>query len=418
MPWSPSPAYARYVLFLLFVVYVFNFIDRQILAILLEAIKHDLGASDTQMGFLSGFAFAFFYTCAGIPIARWADRGSRRTIIALGLAMWSAMTAASGFARSFAQLALARVGVGVGEAAGNPPAHSLLSDYFPPHRRATALGIYATGIYVGSMIALLGGGYILKYFDWRTAFFLVGLPGIPLALLVRLTVREPPRTGPAHGRGDGLAAVLRHVMARRSFVWIALAASCQALPGYSTLAWGPAFLGRVHHLSAVEIGTSMGLIVGFGGSAGAYLGGRLTDRLGRHDQRWYVLLSALVCLGAIPFAAGFLLADRTGLALASFVPACALSNMYVGPMLSMTQGLVPPHMRATASAILLFILNLIGLGAGPLVVGALSDALTPRLGAEGLRYALLVVVLMGVPAAAAFAMASRSLREDLRAGAG
>ena len=189
-----SIGYSYYVLGVLFVVYVFNFIDRQVLAILLEAIKKDLGASDTAMGFLSGFAFALFYTFAGIPIARWADRGSRRSIIALGsrrlerddrrLRVWRAASCSSPWPR---------VGVGVGEAAGSPPAHSLISDYFPPERRATALSIYAIGVYVGAMLAYLGGGLIVTHFDWRTAFLVVGLPGIPLALLVRFTVRELPR---------------------------------------------------------------------------------------------------------------------------------------------------------------------------------------------------------------------------------
>jgi MFS family permease len=208
-----SPGYSYYVLGVLFTVYVFNFIDRQVLAILLQPIKHDLQASDTEMGLLVGFAFVVFYTFAGIPIARWADRTSRRTVIALGLAVWSAMTAASGLARSFAQLALARVGVGIGEAAGSPPAHSLLSDYFPPERRATALSIYATGVYVGAMIAFMAGGYIREHFGWRLVFLLVGLPGIPLALLVRMTVRELPRGFsegvPANSEMVGIGDVIR-----------------------------------------------------------------------------------------------------------------------------------------------------------------------------------------------------------------
>jgi MFS family permease len=412
-----SSAYSYYVLGLLFVVYVFNFIDRQVLAILLEAVKRDLGASDTAMGFLSGFAFAVFYTFAGIPIARLADRGSRRTIIAVGLGVWSAMTAASGLARSFTQLALARVGVGIGEAAGSPPAHSLLSDYFPPERRATALSIYATGVYVGAMLAYLGGGWIVTHFDWRTAFFAVGLPGIPLAFLVRFTVRELPR-GHAEGRpveADNvpLGEVVRFLATRRSYLFILAGAASAALSGYGILAWGPAFLGRVHGMSSVTIGTWLGLAIGIGGSVGATLGGRLADRLGRRDQRWGMWLSAVFNVAALPFAAGFLMLDRVELAFACFVPFYMLASMYVGPMLSMTQALVKLRMRATASAILLFVLNLVGLGAGPLLVGVLNDLLAPRLGAEAIRYSLLCVALSGVPAGVFFLLASRTLREDL-----
>src|SRR5262245_5180834 len=209
-----SDSYRRYALSLLLDVYVFNFVDRQILNILAEAIRVDLGLSDTALGFLGGIAFAVFYTFAGIPIARWADRGVRRSIIALGLLGWSAMTAASGLARSFAHLALARVGVGLGEAACSPPAHSMLSDYYPPERRGTVFSIYALGIPIGSAIGTFAGGWIMEMFDWRTAFFVVGLPGIALAALVRLTLREPPRPPQAaasHAGRDTFVAVLRYM---------------------------------------------------------------------------------------------------------------------------------------------------------------------------------------------------------------
>jgi predicted MFS family arabinose efflux permease len=414
-----SIAYSRYVLAVLFVVYVFNFIDRQVLSILLDPIKQDLGVSDTAMGFLSGPAFALFYTFAGIPIARWADRASRRSIIALGLTLWSAMTAASGLARSFLQLALARVGVGIGEAAGSPPAHSLLSDYFAPERRATALAIYATGVYVGAMIAFLAGGYIRDHFDWRIAFIAVGLPGLPLALLVRFTVREPPRghseSGPADTRSAGMMEVIRFLLKRRSFVYIVAGACCQAMSGYGVLAWGPTFLGRVHQMGGVEIGIWFGLSIGLGGTLGATLGGAIADRLGARDQRWYMFLSAIVTLAGVPFVVGFLLLDDALLALLCFIPFYVLAAMYVGPMLSMTQGLVKLRMRATASAILLFMLNIFGLGAGPQLIGFLNDQLSDRFGLEAIRYSLLLVGIVGGLASIFFLQASRTLRQDLLA---
>ena len=413
-----TPGYANYVLGLLFFVYVFNFIDRQILAILLEAIKRDLGASDTAMGILSGFAFAVFYTFAGIPIARWADRGSRRSIIALGLGVWSAMTAASGLAQSFVQLALARVGVGVGEAAGSPPAHSLISDYFPPDKRATALSIYATGVYVGAMIAYLAGGYIVEYFNWRTAFFVVGLPGVVLAFLVRFTIRELPR-GFSEARRTAVepvstGEVLRFLATQRSFVLITMGGAVQSLSGYGVLAWGPTFLRRVHGMGSIEIGTWLGLIIGVGGAIGAYAGGVIADRKGRDDKRAYAYLCGTVCLLGVPLGVAFLLAGSRIPALLWFIPFYMLGAMYVGPMLSMCQSLVPLQMRATASAVLLFVLNLVGLGAGPTLVGFLNDYLAPTYGDEAIRYSLLVVTLGGVISAALFFATSRSLRADLK----
>lgn len=414
----PGP-YAWYVLGVLLLVYIVNFVDRQILAILLEDIKADLGVSDTAMGFLSGFAFALFYTVAGIPIARWADRGSRRTIIALGLAVWSAMTALSGLASSFAQLALARVGVGVGEAAGSPPSHSLISDYFPPERRATALSIYAGGIYLGVMLGYLAGGLINEWFDWRTAFLVVGLPGLPLALLVRLTVREPRRglseRGPVDTAPVPLREVARFLLARSSFVWLVTAACCQSLLGYAVLAWGPTFLVRVHAMGSAEIGISIGLITGVGGALGAWLGGTVTDRLSLRDARWMVWLPAIVSLAGLPFALPFLLADDARVALACFAPFYLLNAMYVGPLWSTTQTLVKVRMRAVASALLLFLLNLVGLGVGPLLVGFLNDVLAPRYGDGAIRWSLLAMAVVGAAASLPFWLAGRTLREDLAA---
>jgi predicted MFS family arabinose efflux permease len=412
-----SPGYANYVLAVLLVVYIFNFVDRQVLAILLTDIKADLGVSDTALGLLSGPAFAFFYTLAGIPIARWADRGTRRTIVSLGLLVWSGMTALCGVSQNFVQLALARIGVGVGEAAGSPPSHSLISDYFPPERRATALSIYAIGVYVGVMLGYLAGGWLSQTFDWRTAFIVVGLPGIPLALLVRLTVREPPRglseRGPVDTREVGLPEVARFLAARRSFVYLVTAASFQSLSGYGVLAWGPTFLVRVHGMSIGEVGLWVGLITGVGGGLGAYLGGRITDRLAVRDVRWTMWVAAVVSLLGVPFAIPFLLLDERLLALAAFVPFYVLGAMYVGPLWSMAQNLVKVRMRALASALLLFILNLVGLGLGPLVVGFLNDLLEPRFGPEAIRYSLLIVTLSGGLAAPLFYLGGRHYAEDL-----
>ncbi len=412
-----SPSYARYVLGLLFVVYVFNFIDRQILAILLEPIKADLGVSDTAMGFLTGIAFALFYTVAGIPIARLADRSSRRTVIAVGLAVWSAMTAASGLARSFGQLALARIGVGVGEAACTPPAHSLLADYFPPERRATALAVYGMGIHVGILFGFLVGGWMNELFGWRNALYVVGLPGLILAVVVRLTVREPER-----GAADGLAAppaavpmreAVREVRNLASLRHMTLGAGLHSFAGYALAAWGPAFMVRVHHMGTAEVGTSLGLITGFGGAAGAILGGMLVDRLGRRDARWTLWVPAIASTIEVPLLLAFLLVPSTTTALVVAVPAVLAGAMWLGPIFAGSQNLVRPAMRAFTSALMLFVVNLIGLGLGPQAVGLLNDGLAPRFGAEAIRYSLCLVGLTNLWAAAHFAWAARAFRADL-----
>jgi MFS family permease len=414
---TKTPAYAWYVLAVLVAVYVMNFVDRQILAIVLEDVKAELGASDTAMGFLSGPAFVLFYTLAGIPIARWADRGSRRFVIALGLTVWSGMTAACGLARDFGQLAVARFGVGIGEAAGTPPSHSLISDYFPPERRATALSIYGMGIYLGVLFGFLGGGYVRDLFDWRTAFLAAGVIGLPLALLLRLTVREPERGATEHAdvttETPSLRDVLRVLFARRSFVWLTLAACCQALSGYAILSWGPAFLIRVHGMAVSEIGVKFGLIAGIGGAVGVTAGGVIADRLGARDVRWYVWMPALLALASAPLAIPFYLLEDTTLALAAFVPFYLLANMYVGPLWSLAQGLVPVRMRAVASASLLTVLNIVGLGLGPLLVGVLNDALADTYGPKAIRFSLLAMAGLGALAAPLFVLCGRTLREEL-----
>ncbi|MBM5810363.1 MAG: MFS transporter [Gammaproteobacteria bacterium] len=413
-----SRGYARWVLALLTVVYMVSFIDRQILAMLVEPIRTEFGVSDTAMGFLTGFAFVVFYTAAGIPIARLADRVSRKAIIACALALWSAMTAASGFARSFAELAWLRVLVGVGEAGGNAPSQSLIADYFPPERRATALSIYAWGVYIGSGIAFLAGGWLVANYDWRSALLVAGLPGLALAGLVALTVRELPR-GYAEERaaatsGVPLGEVLRYLARRRAFVLVVAGTSLQSMAGYGVLTWGPTFFARVHAWSWTEIGFTLGWIVLLGGCFGAFSGGWLADRLGARDQRWYARLPALELGLAVPFLAGYTLAPDASAAVWFLVPCYTLGAMYVGPMFAMVQGLAELRMRATAVAILLFFTNMVGLGLGPLAVGLLNDfVFGPQHGAQAIRYSMLVVGLFGCIASLCFWRAAAHLPHEL-----
>jgi predicted MFS family arabinose efflux permease len=406
-----------YVLGVLVVVYTFNFIDRQILSILLEPIKLDLGLSDTQLGLLTGFAFALFYATLGIPIARFADRSNRRNLIAAALVVWSGMTALSGTATNFWYLLLARIGVGVGEAGCSPSAHAIIADYYPMEKRATALGIYSLGIPVGILFGFLAGGWINQFFGWRSAFFVVGIPGLLLALLVRLTVKEPQR-GMAEGRvasatQPGVLETFRFLWSKRSFRHMAFGGGLTAFVGYGFVSWMPSFLIRSHGMSTGEIGTWLGLILGIPGGIGIALGGYLADRLGGRDKRWYLWIVAVALLVGTPFAIGIFLAPTPTGSLLFLMAPVLLGNFYQATTFSQTQSLVDLRMRSVAAAVLLFILNIIGLGAGPQVVGILSDLLAPKFGQESLRYALLFSSVVNVWAAAHYYIAGKYLAADL-----
>lgn len=412
-----SPAYLRYALGLLCVVYVVNFVDRQVLSILLESIKRDLGLSDLQLGLLSGTAFGLFYATLGIPIARLADRFSRKGVIAVCLALWSVMTALCGSATGFATLLLYRVGVGVGEAGGSPPAHSMISDYFPPERRASALGVFSLGVPLGILVGFLAGGWLDEALGWRLAFVVVGLPGVALALVVALTLREPVRGHSeglvaAHGEAPNAGVVIRYLWRMKSFRHVALGSALYAFVGYSSTTWLPPFLARSHGMSPGDIGTALALIIGIGGGIGVYLGGVLADRFGRGSPTGALRVPTWAMLLAFPPGFVVFLAESTTLALAAFVIPAFLGLMYQAPAFAVTQALATPMMRATASAVLLFVINIVGLAMGPAVTGALSDALEPRFGADSLRYALLIVSVGLLWSALHFKLAARSLAAD------
>mgnify|MGYP006127826321 FL=1 len=415
-----SKTYTRYVLGVLVVVYVFNFIDRQILAILAPAIKDELLLSDTQIGALSGVAFGIFYATLGIPIARLADRYSRVSIISICLSIWSLMTAFSGLATNFAQLLIARIGVGIGEAGGSPPSHSLLADYFAPGKRATALGIYALGVPIGILFGNLAGGWIGEIFGWRQAFFLVGLPGIVLAIILKLTVKEPPRgyseEKPADTTTVPFRTVVKTMWGFKSFKYIALGAGTQAFVGYGAIAWMPSFLVRAHDLSIGEVGTALGLIIGFFGGIGTLLSGVIGDKLGAKSVKYYMLVPAYGFLIAVPAGAAVFLVDDLYLVLAIYTIPAFLVNLYTGPTFAMTQSLAPLAMRAAASALLLFIINIIGLVFGPTTVGIISDLLQSSMqmnDVESLQMALLACNFVYLLSFYYYFQASRHLETDL-----
>ncbi len=412
-----SPATRNYALGVLVVVYTFNFIDRQILSILLEPIKLELGLSDTALGLLTGFAFALFYATLGIPIARYADKNNRRNLIALALAIWSGMTALSGLAQNFWQLLAARIGVGVGEAGCSPPAHSMIADYFPAENRATALGIYSLGIPVGILFGFLAGGWLNEFFGWRVAFFVVGIPGLILAVLVRLTLAEPTR-GMAEGRIDsgeqpGVMETFRFMWRKKSFRHLAFGGALTAFVGYGLVTWVPSFLVRSHGMETGEIGTWLGLILGIPGGIGIAAGGWMADKLGSRDTRWYLWVVSVALLIGAPFAFGVYLSDSALAALLFLIVPVALGNFYQATTFSQTQGLATLRMRAVAAAVLLFIINIIGLGAGPQAVGIVSDLLSKSYGQDSLRYSLLIFSFFNIWSAYHFYVAGKYLGNEL-----
>ena len=414
-----SPRRANYVLTILFIVFVFNFIDRQILSILLEPIKKDLQVSDTAMGFLTGFAFAVFYTFAGIPIARWADRGNRGTVISIGLFLWSIMTALSGLVTSFTQIAFARVGVGVGEAAATPASHSLISDYFPPERRATALSVFNMGASAGLLLGIFLGGWIGQYFGWRIAFLIVGLPGVLLAFIVKFTLPEPPRGLSEDQAGDNelysVRVVFKYLWSLTSFRHLTMAASLFSFATYGLIAWTQAFLMRVHEMSMSQAATWYGPLLGIAGGIGMFLGGKLCDTLGKKDIRLQLWICALAGVAMVPFVILFLFIPSPVPALICYVPALIFGAFYVGPSYAVTQGLAKLRMRALASAILMFFITLIGLGLGPQVVGIINDVLAPSFGSDSVRYSLTIVGVTNILAGLHFLMASKHLKKDIEA---
>lgn len=401
---------------MLVLVYTFNFIDRQIIGILAVPIKADLNLSDAQLGMMGGLAFALFYTGLGIPIAMLADRSDRSWIMTISLVIWSVMTALCGTVQNFWQLFAARLGVGVGEAGGVAPAYSLISDLYPAHMRAKALGIYSFGIPIGSATGIVFGGLIATWIDWRYAFLIVGLAGVAIAPLFKLVVRDP-----GHGVQDGITSVaakpgLREVLSlllgKPSFWLISVAAACSSMMGYGLFFWLPSYLVRSFEVTILQASLYYGSILLIGGIAGIWMGGVLGDRLGAHSRSAYALIPAIAFVVTIPFYIFGLLASNLNLAIALLLVPTALGMVWLGPILSTIQHLVPSNMRTTASAIFLFINNLIGIGLGTLAIGWLSDGLKQYFGKEALRYSILAGTGFYVLAALFLLAASRRLERD------
>ncbi len=413
--------YPYFVLTVLLLVHIFNFIDRQVLTILLEPIKAEFGASDTAMGFLSGFAFAVLYATMGVPVARLADNWSRTRVLAAGAFIWSAMTTLCGMATSFWQLAMYRLGVGVGEAGGTPPSHALIAAYFPVEKRSSAMAVYASGSQFGVLIGLFGGALIAEAYGWRAVFFAFGVPGMLLGLVVLATIREPAqRPTPS---GQSMWQDVQHLWRVQSLVALAVAAGLTALAGYGMGAWFPSFLIRVHGMSLSEAGLVLGLVGTLGSLIGGISGGVICDRLAARDARWQLRFPAIGAAASVLFLGLFLTWPESQFwMLGDFhVPVASVflflgsvvSALWVGPTYAAVQALTPEHLRAQASAMLLLLLNLIGMGLGPLLVGVLSDLLHGELAQQSVRYAMVISLVTVIGGALVYWRASSDYAQAL-----
>lgn len=410
-----------YILFLLAALSAFNFLDQQLMSILLEPIRREFQLSDIELGLLSGLAFAALYTIMSVPVGLWAADHSRRNLIALAAALWGIMTIAGGMAQSFTQLALARLGVGIGEAGGLPPSQAWVSDLYKRDERAAALAKLAAGVNVGALLAYLVGGFVGQRYGWRTAFIVGGIPPLLCAALLRMTTHEVMPVRPARAQGDpGSFALVRTTLIQMFgdpvIRQVLIAAVLAMTVGYGAIAWIASFLVRSHGLGIAQIGGYLALTIGIGGAIGSWLGGAISDRLRERDARWSLWLVAIVFVIARPFAMAFYWVDDTALALVLFVLPGAVGAIHIGPSVAILYERVEARQRPLASALFLMILTLVGLGLGPLAVGAMSQIVFAKYGADSLRYALLVWQLVGLWAAIHFYLGGAALARGDAAG--
>lgn len=417
-----SAGYSYFVVWFLAVVYTLNFLDRQIISILGKQISAELHLTKTQFGLLGGTSFALLYTTCGIGVAYLADRVSRKWIIALACAIWSLFTALCGTAQNFLQILLYRMGVGFGEAGGSPPSYSLISDYFPAERRGMALAIYSLGVPVGSMLGAFLGGKLALAYGWRTAFFVVGAPGIILAVLMLLLVREPKRGGldvvldgsDAHPPAPPLFAAIAGFFRNRTLVLTAVSSAMSAFVGYAGLVWNPQFLEGVKGMAAADVATWYALALGATGIVGTIVSGWLADKLGKKDRRWFAWIPAIAFALSIPFWFGILWAPTWQIAMLFLLGPMLMNQAYLAPALTVAQNAVAPAERTMTGAILLFVLNLVGLGVGPVYVGWIADKMEPAHGDQALAYGYAAVIPFVILTVVAHLAASVSIARDKR----
>jgi len=405
---SERSSYPYAVLLVLVLANVFNFIDRQLPYILGESIKRDLGLSDTQLGVLNGAAFSVVYATMAIPLARAADRWGSRWVLSGCIFFWSVMTSLGGLAQSFWQLAVTRVGVAFGEAGATPAAHAVISNYFPPQRRALPMGLFAFGISFGSMLGLGLGGWIAHVASWRLAFTVIAAPGLILALSAVWVIREP-RERAAVATQTSLLEAARYFLSQRWFVQVFCAVAMLNMGAYALISFAPPFLMRTFGMNSQSAGWSLGLLHGIAGVSGALAGGWLGDRVVAKDRRWRLWLACVALLIAAPCTVAAFLAPSSGLSLVCMAAPKFTYLLYMAPTFALIHSMVPSHMRAQSSAAIYFGMGMIGLSLGPLVVGALSDYFEPLMGTQSLRYAMLFIVVTQVWSAIHFWFAARAL---------
>lgn len=413
-------AYRWYVLGLLTVVYTLNYVDQGLMGLLLQPIKVDLKLSDSQLGFLTGIAFALFYATLGLPIARWADRGNRVTITSLAIGLWGITVMLCLPVANFYQLLAARVAAGIGESGCVPPTYSLIGDYFPaPADRTRAMTVYMLASPLAALLSFIGGGWLNELYGWRMTFFLMGVPGLLLAALVKITIAEPRRASVARGTVSAplppVLAVMMALWRQRSTRHLVIGLILLLTMGSGIGSWNVAFMMRSHHMNTVQLGLWLGPIFGIGGLVGTLLGGYVSSRWYGGNERGQMRLSAASIACLIPLYMCFLLVPQRWLALTSLVPIIIASNFFIGPTFALLQRLVPDDMRATSLSLVMLLGNLIGMGLGPQVVGLASDCLRPRVGDDSLRYALLAMSFVALATGYYFWKAGASVVADLQA---
>lgn len=409
--------YKWYVLLLLTGVSTFAYLDKQLIVIAQEAIKIEFDLSDTQLGFLSGLSFSITFIAFGIPIAHLADKVNRKKMLAIALGFWSTVTVLTGYTKSFIQIVIARMSVGFGETGSGPPAYSILPDYFPKHQRARAFSIYNMGVYLGILISFLLGGYLLDEYGWRATMIFMGIPGICFAFLIFFSLKEPVR-----GQLDGnqiekasapsIRQVLHTLFTKKTFIYLSIGAGIHTLVGVAFGNWSPSFFYRVHEMTFTEIGTWLALVIGICGSVGTITGGFLADKYGKLNKKWYILIPAIGVIASLPTGIILVFSDSRPIMLVTHCLSTMMFSLYVGPCFFVVQDLVDVRMRATASAIFAIVLNLFGMGTGPILAGVLSDYLEPMYGIFSIRWSLFYIILLKIVAFIFLLLAVKNYKKE------
>jgi MFS family permease len=410
-------ATAYYVLVMLTVIYSLNFLDRTVITILIDPIKHEYHLSDAVMGFISGFGFVIFYSILAAPVARWADRGNRRSIITYGLVLWSGMTALAGIARNALQLTLSRFGVGVGEAAGTAPSSSMISDLFPGSKRSSAMAIYQLGPVFGGFLGAFIGGWINQYYGWHDAFLVAGIPGLLVAVFFRLTVREPARGSSEPKKvstgQQNLRETFRFMLSQRCYMLLLVGFCFTTFTQFGFGTWTAPFLGRIHHLSSKDIGTYIGTVRAVAGLVGTLIGGYLSDWAGRKDVRWRIYVSAICSILAFPGVLLFVFSRSLFWCIAGFTIVSAMSPVHVGPIVAACHSVVKVGMRAFATSVVYLISELIGLGLGPFLIGVFNDHYGHRFGVGVIRYSMSTAAATTLIGGLIFVAAAQFLQRNM-----